>query len=150
MFFTQSPSFLDYQVRMQKARGRNNAASLFGVHQIPSDQQVRNLLDPVPPEHLAPLLMDTVDGLYRLGALQTHRALVGGFLLALDGTQYFASHAISCPSCSTRTLANGKTQYHHVAVQGAGDLPQRVGHLTHCHRRDCGRAGRRRPQPLEN
>lgn len=116
MFFTQSPSFLDYQVRMQKERGRNNAASLFGVHQIPSDQQVRNLLDPVPPEQLAPLFMDTVDGLYRLGALETHRALVGGFLLALDGTQYFASHAISCPSCSTRTLANGKTQYHHAAV----------------------------------
>jgi hypothetical protein len=116
VFFTQSPSFLDYQVRMQKERGRNNAASLFGVHQIPSDQQVRNLLDPVPPEHLAPLLVDTVDGLYRLGALETHRVLAGGFLLALDGTQYFASHAISCPSCSTRTLANGKTQYHHAAV----------------------------------
>ena len=76
---------------MQQERGRNNnATALFGVHQIPSDQQIRNLLDTVPPEHLAPLLMDTVDGLYRLGALATHRALAGGFLLAFDGTQYFA------------------------------------------------------------
>lgn len=116
VFFTQSPLFLDYQVRMQEERGRNNATALFGVHQIPSDQQIRNLLDPVPRERLAPLLMDTVDGPYRLGALATHRALAGGMLLALDGTQYFASHAISCPRCSTRTLANGKTQYHHLAV----------------------------------
>ena len=48
VFFTQSPSFLDYQVRMQKERGRNNAMSLFGVHKIPCDPQSRNLLDPVP------------------------------------------------------------------------------------------------------
>ena len=67
VFFTQSPSFLDYQVRMQKERGRNNAASLCGVHGIRRDQQTRNLLDPVPPEHLAPLLIDTVEELYRRG-----------------------------------------------------------------------------------
>ena len=116
VFFTQSPSFLDYQRRMQKERGRNNASALFGVHRIPSDQQTRNLLDPVPPEQLAPLLMGTVDGLYRLGELETHRALAGGFLVALDGTEYFSSQAICCPNCSTRALASGKTQYHHVAV----------------------------------
>jgi hypothetical protein len=58
VFFTQSPSFLDYQVRMQKERGRNNAEALFGVHQIPSDPQIRNLLDPVAPHHLYPLLID--------------------------------------------------------------------------------------------
>ena len=45
----QSPSFLDYQRRMQKERGRNNARSLFGVHQIPSTQQIGNLLDPISP-----------------------------------------------------------------------------------------------------
>ncbi len=37
---------------MQKQHGRNNAASLFGVHQIPCDNQIRNMLDPVPPETL--------------------------------------------------------------------------------------------------
>ena len=41
VFFTQSPSFLDYQRRMQKERGRNNATSPFGVHRIPSDQLAR-------------------------------------------------------------------------------------------------------------
>ena len=49
LFFMQSPSFLDFQVRMQKARGRNNASSLFGIAQIPSMQQMRNLLDPLLP-----------------------------------------------------------------------------------------------------
>ena len=56
VFFTPSPSFLDYQVRMQKKLGKNNAQSLFGVHQIPSANPIRNLLDPVPPETIYPLL----------------------------------------------------------------------------------------------
>ena len=43
VFFTQSLSFLNYQVRMQKERGRNNATSLFRVHELPCDQQTRNL-----------------------------------------------------------------------------------------------------------
>jgi hypothetical protein len=36
VFFSQSPSFLDSQVRMQKQLGRNNASSLFGVHEFPA------------------------------------------------------------------------------------------------------------------
>jgi hypothetical protein len=95
VFFTQSPSFLDYQVRMQKARGRNNAESWFGVHPFPSDPQIRNRLDPV-----APRFIDTLEALDRLGELEGHRALGGGLLIALDGTEYFTSEAISCPPCS--------------------------------------------------
>ena len=47
VFFLQSPSFLDFQVRMQRARGRNNVSALYRIEQIPSMQQIRNLLDPV-------------------------------------------------------------------------------------------------------
>jgi hypothetical protein len=49
VFFTQSPSFLDYQVRMLKAHGKNNAQSIFGVHQISTTHQICNLLVPIPP-----------------------------------------------------------------------------------------------------
>lgn len=101
---------------MQKERGRNNATALFGVQQIPSDQQIRNLLDPVSPEHVAPLLMETVEGLYHLDALENHRIPLGGFAVALDGVEYFSSQAISCPNCCTCTHANGQTRHFHVAV----------------------------------
>ena len=116
VFFLQSPSFLDYQRRMQKEHGRNNAGSLFGVHQIPSTQQIGNLLDPVAPAHLAPVFIDLVGALEAGGELSSHRVLDGRLLVALDGTQYHSSEAIHCPQCSTRTLANGKTQYYHVAL----------------------------------
>ena len=49
IFFTQSPSFLDYQRRLQQTKGQNNARTLFGVERIPCDNQVRNLLDPIVP-----------------------------------------------------------------------------------------------------
>jgi len=116
VFFMQSPSFLDFQMRMQKERGRNNAGSLFGVEQIPSMQQIRNLLDAVAPEHLAAVFVEIVEALMTGGALASHRTLDDRLLVALDGTEYHCSEAIHCPQCSTRTLANGKTQYYHTAL----------------------------------
>ena len=52
VFFMQSPSFLAHQEAMQGRERRNNAASLFGIDKIPSDPQIRNLLDPVSYTHL--------------------------------------------------------------------------------------------------
>lgn len=116
IFFTQSPSFLDSQVRMQQQQGKNNAASLFGVHQIPSDNQIRNLLDPVPPETLFPLMATISDELYRDGHLERFRSINRSFLIALDGTDFFSSEKISCPGCTQTTLKNGKTLNRHIAV----------------------------------
>lgn len=72
IFFTQSPSFLDYQVRMQQAYGKNNAQSLFGVHQIPSMNQVRNILDPISPQILYPLFAEISKGLYQNNYLNAY------------------------------------------------------------------------------
>ena len=116
IFFTQSPSFLDSQVRMQKQQGKNNATALFGVHQIPSDNQIRNLLDPVPPETLFPLMATISDELYRDGYLERFRSINRTFLIALDGTDFFSSEKISCPCCTQTTLKNGKTLNRHIAV----------------------------------
>lgn len=67
VFFTPSPSFLDDQRRMQRQLGQNHAQSRFGVHQIPSDHQIRNLLDSVSPERLFPVFAEISEGLYRNG-----------------------------------------------------------------------------------
>src|SRR2546428_14075740 len=63
IFFTQSPSFLEYQRRLQHTKGRNNAQTLFGVEQIPCDNQVRTLLDPLAPSHLDPVFVAIFKGL---------------------------------------------------------------------------------------
>ena len=51
VFFTQSPSFLVHQRDMQLRKGRSNAEKLFALREIPSDNQICNLLDPVSPRH---------------------------------------------------------------------------------------------------
>ena len=49
VFFTQCASFLEHQRNLKRTKGRSNAESLFDLSDIPSDNQIRNLLDPVDP-----------------------------------------------------------------------------------------------------
>ena len=116
IFFTQSPSFLEYQRRLQHTQGRNNAQTLFGVEQIPCDNQVRTLLDPLAPSHLDPVFMAIFKGLEQHRMLDHFRVLGDQLLVSLDGTTYFSSKTIHCPNCLTRQLANGQTLYYHPAI----------------------------------
>src|SRR5438093_13548110 len=53
VFFTQSPSFLQYQRHLQQAKGQNNTCTVFGVNKtIPCNIQIRNLLDLTMPAQL--------------------------------------------------------------------------------------------------
>ena len=70
VFFTQSPSFLSSQEDMKKANGRCNAESLFGMHRIPCDNQIRSLLDPVEPASIAPVYRDIFERLERSGGAE--------------------------------------------------------------------------------
>ncbi len=116
VFFTQSPSFLDYQRRMQRRLGQNNAQSLCGVHPIPSDNQIRHLLDPVPPETLCPVVAEISEGLYHGGYLQPFRSICNTLLVAFDGTEDFASQKLGGDCCNQRTLRNGTTQHDHAVL----------------------------------
>ena len=55
VIFTQSRSFLSYQRTMEQTKGLSNAQSLFGVHKIPTDNHIRDLLDPVKPQEMFPV-----------------------------------------------------------------------------------------------
>lgn len=115
MFFTQSPSFLAYQHEMQVRQGRDNAQSLFGVTAIPSDNEVRNLLDPVAPSYVGGLYWETFADLEARGLLADHRGYGRQWLCALDGVQFFSSKAIHCDHC-TRRNKGGKAFYTHAVI----------------------------------
>src|SRR5215468_7734579 len=116
VFFTQSPSFLEYQRRLQHTKGHNNAQALFGVEQIPCDNQIRTLLDPLMPSALAPVFVAIFHGLEQYRMLDHFRVLGNQLLVSLDGTTYFSSKTIHCPHCLTRQLSNGQTLYYHAAI----------------------------------
>ena len=109
IFFTQAPSFLDYQRHLQQAKGQNNACTLFGAQTIPCNNQIRNLLDPMRPSQLDGVYLEVFEGLAQHGLLDNCRVLHDQLLVALDGTQYHSSHAIHCQNCLRRQTSNGHT-----------------------------------------
>jgi hypothetical protein len=116
VFFTQSPSFLAHQRAMQTARGHNNARSFFQIEGIPCDNQIRQVLDPVPPETLDPMYDRVYETLREHGILERLRGVQNSTLIALDGTWYFSSQKIHCPHCSHLEHQNGEITCYHSAV----------------------------------
>jgi|GEM_PF-5154485 len=58
-----------------RSKGNSNAQSLFGVHQIPSDNQIRGPLDPVAPEHVFPVFEEISQVLEQQGQLEGFRSV---------------------------------------------------------------------------
>ena len=87
----------------------------LALDEVPSDPQIRNLLDPVPPEQLAAPFWRVFEHLragdYRVISATGAREQ----LCALDGTQYFGSEKIHCAECSTRVV-NGRSHHSHSLV----------------------------------
>jgi hypothetical protein len=116
VFFMQSPSFLEYQRSLEQTHGENNARTLFGAHDIPSDNQIRSLLDATAPSAVEPMYAYLFNALEQAGVTDAHRSVGQTLLLAMDGTEYFSSPTIHCEHCSTRCHPNGKVTYVHTAV----------------------------------
>jgi hypothetical protein len=116
IFFTPSPSFLEYQRRLQHTQGRNNAQTLWGVAQIPCDHQGRTRLDPRTPSSREPVL-ETICKEREPHCRFDHLRVLGEHLVvALDGTTSFASKPIHCPHCLPRQRTHGHTLSDHTAI----------------------------------
>lgn len=117
IFFTQNPSFLEYQKTMQETKGHNNAQSLFGIEEILSDNHIRTLLDGVAPAFVFPIFSYIFNVLNKSGYLdEEFRSFNNNILIGLDGTQYYSSKAIHCDNCNKKQHKNGSITYFHTVV----------------------------------
>src|SRR2546423_2835592 len=103
MFFLQHPSLLQFQTAMKAKRGRCNLETIFGVRQVPSETQMRELLDEVDVAELGKLFAVLFERLRRAGwATQYQTTIASGehagayYVMALDGTDYFSSMKLEC------------------------------------------------------
>jgi len=112
VFFMQSPSFLAHQRDMQRRKGENNANSLFEVEQIPSDGQIRNLLDPLDAGQMATVFWGIYAKLAAGGYLADYQGVAETRLISLDGTQYFSSQKVHCDNCRV-TVKDGEKHFAH-------------------------------------
>jgi hypothetical protein len=115
VFFMQCPSFLAYQRDMQRNKGCNNAQSLFGVEHIPSDGQIRNLLDPIAPTYLQEPFWDILEQTMADPKIASAFEVNGEWLCSLDGTQYFGSSTVHCEQC-TVTHHDNRVSYRHTVL----------------------------------
>jgi hypothetical protein len=119
----QHPSLLQFQRAMRQKRRRCNLESIFGVHAVPSDTQMREILDGVDPEVLRALLPQLWEKVRRAGwgprfttTLPSGQQQGTYYTVALDGSEYFHSTTIQCPHCLRQPDAKGRVHYSHLVV----------------------------------
>lgn len=94
VFFTQLPSFLSFQRDMEQKKRNSNAQTLFKLEKIPSDQQIRNLLDPVSPAEIHADTWWLLDELSACGHMESYQCFQGTLLIAMDGVTFHSSTQI--------------------------------------------------------
>ncbi|MBW1897341.1 MAG: transposase family protein [Deltaproteobacteria bacterium] len=116
MMFFQDPSLLAFQKRMQDSIQTSNLTTMFGVNDIPSDTQIREILDPLSPAVLEPVFSDFLHRLQRGKHLVNYQFYNEMYLVSVGGSEYFSSKTIHCPHCRV-SVFKGKKRYHHQIVQ---------------------------------
>ena len=120
MFSLKDPSLLAFDRRRKDPSNVKNLKKLFHIKTVPCDTQMREIDDPVGPETLSPIYSDIFRQLQRGKCLERFVFLDGCYLLTVDGTQYFSSKSIHCPSCSTSTNSTtGEVTYSHQMLAAA-------------------------------
>jgi hypothetical protein len=117
MMYLQDSSLLAFQRRIQDRIQRNNLNTIFGVHSIPKDSQLRNVLDTLPIEALSPIFADFLRNLQRGKHLAKYQLLDEKYLIPIDGSEYFSSENIHCPYCLHKKPKKGNIRYYHQILQ---------------------------------
>lgn len=116
MFSLKDPSLLAFD---ERSKTDGNLKRVYGLEQVPSDSQMRTILDDVDPETVRPSFKDVFRQAQR-GKVLEKMVSLGGYLLSLDGTGYFSSKKIHCPHCLERKNAKtGEITYYHQMLGGA-------------------------------
>ena len=111
MFSLKDPSLLAFDHRRRDPN--DNFRTIYGIHHVPCDSQMRDILDPLDPAVLRPSFREIFRRLQRGKMLQRFAYLDGHYLLSLDGTGYFSSSKIHCSSCLEKHHRNGNITYYH-------------------------------------
>lgn len=110
MFSLKDPSLLAFQER----RNDHNMKSIYRIREVPSDTQMREILDPLPPDSLRPMFDAVLRKIQRSGALTSFVFHEDAYLLSLDGTEYYSSQKVHCPTClERRHQSSGQITYYH-------------------------------------
>jgi hypothetical protein len=116
MFSLKDASLLAFQER----RSDTNMKNIFCISDVPSDTQMREILDSLDPDLLRPMFNDVLRELQRGKALEAFDFWEGHCLLSMDGSGYYSSKKVHCEHCLQRTNSKtGEITYHHQMLAAA-------------------------------
>jgi len=121
LFSLKDPSLLAFD---QRRKEPENLQRIYHLKQIPSDTQMRTILDEVAPDELRPVYKALWGEVDRSGLLSQMRYLPEGYILSLDGSQYFSSYKIHCSHCLEKRQRNGELLYSHQMLGGVIVSPE--------------------------
>jgi hypothetical protein len=122
MFCFQDPSLLEFQKRIKAPILGTNLRNMWAIESVPSDTQMRTVMDEIDSQEFENLFTVFFRLLQRGKHLEKYRVLGKYYLCAIDGSEYFSSHHIGCPSClqkKTKKKEGHTLQFSHQIVQAA-------------------------------
>ncbi|MFZ2948240.1 MAG: transposase, partial [Desulfuromonadaceae bacterium] len=117
MFALKDQSLLHFDNRRKENEG--NFKLVFGIQNVPSDTQMREILDPIDPDLIRPLFSDIFYQLQRGKALEPLAYYQGCYLLSIDGTGSFSSEKLRSAFCLEKKSRNGKIIYYQQVLGAA-------------------------------
>jgi hypothetical protein len=135
MFCFQDPSLLQFQKRTKAPTLGANLKNLWCMESVPSDTQMRTVMDEIDSGEFDGLFTTFFRLLQRGKKVEQYRVLGKYYLCVIDGGEYFSSDHIGCPSCLRRTVKKKRgdvLQFSHQIVQGALVHPKRSPVIPLC------------------
>ena len=117
IFSLKEKSLLDF-TKNQEKHG-NNLRSVYGIENDINDTHLREMLDPIDPEHIRPAFKNIFNTLQRAKVLEEFTFLDDHHLLSVDGSGYFSSQKVHCEHCMEKTSRDGKKTYYHQILGAA-------------------------------
>jgi hypothetical protein len=98
---------------------RLNLQELFGIHRVPCDTTMREVLDPISPSVLRPAYTAIFALLQRGKVLEYFLFLEKYYIISIDGTGVFCSSKIHCKNCCVKEHRDGHKTYYHQMLTAA-------------------------------
>lgn len=130
VFAMKLPSLLKFEEFKSTEKGhKSNLKSLFKIEKIPSDTQMRKIVDDIDPKYFLSLFKNFFRIAQRGGKLAEFEFMkIGGvkhYLVPIDGTEYASSKKIRCANCLSKKHRNGETTWSHQALIGVMADPEK-------------------------
>lgn len=116
IFSLKSPSLLNFQERTRMEDG--NLQCIYGIKNIPSDTQMRTILDEVPADSLRYSFAEVFTHLESVKVLDSYgyQAADNALIISTDGVEHFSLTKVHCSCCTVKKHQDGNTSCHHTAL----------------------------------